>query len=65
MHYPYKFWRGRQVFDDHKAILIHVPKNGGGSVRLALSPNAPPNYYGGHTSFVEYRDKLPKYQYDA
>lgn len=64
MHHPYKFWHGRQVFDDLKCILIHVPKNGGGSIRLALSPDAPPNLYGGHTSFIEYRDKLPKHQFD-
>ena len=56
MHHPYKFWRGRQVFHDLKCIFIHIPKNGGGSVRLALSPN---KNYGGHTSLLEYKNKLP------
>lgn len=57
MHYPYKFWRGRQVFHDLKCIFIHIPKNGGGSVRLALSKD---KHYGGHTSLIEYKTKLPK-----
>lgn len=61
MYQPFMYWRGRQVFDDLKCIYVHVPKNGGASIRLALVEAAggrKGRLFGGHTSILEYKTRL-------